>query len=341
MNKHSRLALVLASACALHAAHAQSSVTMYGIIDNAIEYQNGGAGAAVRMMSSGLYATVYGLKGKEDLGGGLYANFQLEQGFSAATGAATVATAAFNRLAWVGLSGPFGEFRFGRQKKPEYQFLNGVMDPIAGKSLASPYGNFEDVAVRANNAIAYFTPNLYGLTTQFMVAMRDQTTKPTNGLELYNVAARYTNGPFVAGLGYEQWGNATGTALQRVLRGSLVYRMGKARFFLAYQQERQSDNTENRRIYQLSAIYMFNPFNSLTLLYGYAQDRTGAANNAQQVGAMYQYYLSKRTLLYAAVAVIQNKNQAAYTLNGTQYDGIPVAPGSYARGVIVGMAHKF
>jgi len=293
------------------------------------------------MSSSGLFATVYGLVGHEDVGNGIHVNFQLEDGFSGATGASTVGTAAFNRLAWVGLSGPFGAFRIGRQKKPEYQYLDGVLDPTAGKTFASPVSVFQDVAVRANNAITYFAPDFYGVTAQFMVAMRDQTTKPSNGLELYNAVARYTKGPFVGAVGYEQWGNATGTALQRVFRVAGAYKVGQARLYLAYLAEHQSDNSENRRIYEVSGSYMFNAANMLSVMYGYLSDQTGQGNNGQEIGAIYEYFLSKRTILYAAAAFVQNRNQGEYTLNGTQYYGVAVAPGSNVRGVILGIAHKF
>lgn len=341
MKKLVCLAGVAASACMLNSAYAQSSVTLYGVIDNGIEYQNGGAGGAARAVSSGLFATVYGLIGHEDIGGGVHVNFQLEQGFSGVTGAATDPTAAFNRLAWIGVSGRFGELRFGRQKKPQYLFLNGEVDPTAVKSFASPINNFTDASVRASNAIAYFLPTVYGLSVQGMVSLRDQTTSPSNGLRFYNVVARYVNGPFHLAAGYESSANTTGTSVQKIFRAATSYRVGAARFYLAYQTERQSDHTEKRDLYEASATYLFSPFNRFSVMYGYAHDRTGHGNNAQQIGLIYEYYLSKATVLYTAAGLIQNRNQAQYTLDGTQYSGIAVEPGAYARGVIVGMTHKF
>lgn len=320
---------------------AQSSVTLYGVIDNGIEFQNGGNGSVVRAESSGFFATVYGLKGVEDIGGGNHVNFQLEQGFSGVTGAATVATAAFNRLAWLGMSGSWGEFRIGRQKKPEYLYMNSQMDPTGVKSIASPIENFQSVSVRANNALTYFTPTAYGLNAQFMVAMRDSTTKPSNGLELYNAVARYVRGPLLTMIGYERWTNAAGTSLQKVLRAVTSYRVGRARYYLAYQSERQSNGSDKVDIYQASGSYAFSPASQLAVMYGYAHDRTGNGRNAQQIGVLYAYSLSKRTLLYTAGGLIDNHGNAAYSLDGTQYDGIPVVPGAYAKGIIVGMTHKF
>ncbi|MEX3948772.1 porin [Paraburkholderia sp. EG287B] len=341
MKKVWMLASGIASACLFTTAHAQSSVTLYGVIDNAIEYQNGGNGAVVRATSGGLFASRYGLKGSEDIGGGLHVNFQLEQGFSAMTGAAANAAEAFNRQAWVGLSGGFGEVRFGLQNTPQYIFLNRELDPVAVMSMGSPMLNFNSLTIRVNNAISYFTPTVYGLSAQFMVAMRDATTKPSNGLQFYNAAARYENGPFRIAAGYEQADNATGTSTLKVFNAGASVGVGPARFYLAYHTERQTDNSIKRDVYEGSGSWNFSPADQLALMYGYVHDRTGKGNNAQQIGMTYEHYLSKRTTLYASAGFINNRNQASFTLNGTAYGGVTVAPGSNTRGVILGMVHTF
>jgi predicted porin len=332
-----------ASACTCSTALAQvsvtPSVTPYGTIDNAMEYQNGGAGALTRAVSSGLFATVYGFRGSENLGRGLRVNFQLEQGFDATTGTAADTSAAFNRLAWVGLSGPYGELRLGRQKKPEYLFLNNETDPTGVKSIASPMNNFGDDSVRSSNAIAYFAPTIGGFTEQFMVALREETDQPT--LLSYNAVMRYTNGQFRAAAGYERSGKSGSTVEQKVLRTVLSHGVGNARLYLAYQKEERTDHSEKLQIYEVSGSYRFDPVNQLSLLYGYARDRSGKDNDAQQLGLLYEYTLSRRTLLYSSAGLIQNRNGAQYTLDGTQYSGIPGAPGAYVRGMNVGITHKF
>ncbi|HYS62698.1 MAG TPA: porin [Paraburkholderia sp.] len=331
----------VASACAFNGAHAQSSVTLYGVIDNGVEYRNAAAGTVVRAVSGGLFASRYGLKGSEDIGGGLRINFQLEQGFSGVTGAASNSAAAFNRQAWVGVSGDFGEARFGLQNTPQYIFMNPELDPVAVMSIGSPMNNFNSLTVRVNNAISYFTPTVYGLSAQFMVAMRDSTTKPTNGLQFYNAAVRYVSGPFRMAAGYEQAANATGTSILKLFNAGASVGVGSARFYLAYHTERQTDNSVKRDVYEVSGSYSFSPADQLSLMYGYAHDREGQGNNAQQVGLTYAYSLSKRTTLYGSAGFIQNRNQARFTLNGTGYTGLAVAPGADTRGVIVGMVHRF
>ncbi|TDG10544.1 porin [Paraburkholderia guartelaensis] len=341
MNKTLLAAAAVVSSCAFQAVHAQSSVTLYGIVDNGIEYQNDGANHVIRASSGGMFATVYGLIGHEDIGGGIHVNFQLEQGFSAVNGAAQNSADAFNRLAWVGMSGNFGELRFGRQKKPQYLYLDGELDPLAAKSIASPLNDFDDVSVRASNAITYFTPSWHGLTAQFLVSMRDSTTKPTNGIQAYNAVVKYINGPWHLAAGYDQQDNAAGTSVQKVFTAATSLRVDAARFYLVYHTETQSDHSQNEATYSAAASYLFNPANEIAVMYGYLHDRTGKGNNAQQFGLSYEYFLSKSSLIYAAAGLIDNRNEAAYTLNGTEYSGIEVTPGATARGIIIGLTHKF
>ncbi|GLU31975.1 porin [Trinickia caryophylli] len=330
-----------ASACAFHVAHAQSSVTLYGIIDNGIEYRTAASGTVVRAVSGGLFASRYGLKGSEDIGGGLRINFQLEQGFSGVTGAAANSAEAFNRQAWVGISGSFGEARFGLQNTPQYVFMNPELDPVAVQSLGSPMNSFNSLTIRVNNAISYFTPTLYGLSGQFMVAMRDSTTKPANGFQFYNAALRYVNGPLRLAAGYEQAANAAGTSILKIFNAGASVGVGAARLYLAYHNERQTDNSVKRDVYEVSGSYSFTPADQLSLMYGYAHDRLGQGNNAQQIGLTYSYSLSKRTTLYGSAGFLQNRNQARFTLNGTGYTGLAVTPGANTRGVILGMLHRF
>lgn len=99
------------------AAHAQSSVTLYGIVDGGVRYTNNGHGAVTTMnTNSWLSSNRVGVIGHEDLGAGWQANFQLEEGFNEATGALdNTSGILFNRMAYVGVSGPYGALTLGRQ----------------------------------------------------------------------------------------------------------------------------------------------------------------------------------------------------------------------------------
>jgi len=343
MKKITMLAALLMSASVLNVAWAQSSVTLYGVFDNGIAYQDASGKDAVRALPGGLYATRYGFKGSEDIGGALKINFQLEQAFNGMTGAATNPADAFNRQAWVGMSGGLGEVRLGLQNTPQYDILQAAMDPTAVKSMASPMNNFNSLTIRENNAISYFTPTVDGLNAKFMVALRDSTTKPTNGLLFYNVIVQYVNGPFSGAAGYQQADNATGTSTLKVFNAGASIGTGNNRFWLAYHTELQTNTPgdSKRDVYQVSDSYLFTPASQLSVMYGYAHDRTGAGNNAQELGLIYEYLLSKATELYAAGGFIQNRNQADFTLNGTANSGLTVTPGTNTRGVTVGLVHKF
>ncbi|MEX3979914.1 porin [Paraburkholderia sp. EG287A] len=349
---------VLSCACAPYA-FAQSSVTLYGVLDNGFVYQSSSGGnSAVRAVPGGLFSTRYGFKGSEDIGNGLHVNFQLEQAFSGQTGAATDSTKAFNRLAYVGMSGGFGEVRFGLQNSPQYDVLQAAMDPSWVKSIASPMNNFNGLIIRANNAISYYTPTFGGLNGKFMVALRDPATSG-NGIGFYNAVIQYINGPLNVAAGYERGdepavgaggsytlagGAAAGPgAVFTVFNAGASYAIGSNRIWLAYHTENLTNTPKymQHEVYQVSDSYQVSPFALVSLMYGYLHDRTGKGNNAQQLGLLFEYSLSKATELYTAAGFLQNRNQAQYTLSGTAYSGLTVAPGSDTRGIGVGLVHKF
>ena len=357
--------ITLASGAALSCAcaspvFAQSSVTLYGVLDNGLAYQSSsGNNSALKAVPGGLFATRFGFKGSEDIGGGLHVNFQLEQAFSGQTGAATDPTKAFNRLAFVGLSGGFGEVRFGLQNSPQYDVLQAAMDPSWVKSIASPMNNFNALIIRANNGISYYTPTFGGLNAKFMVALRDPANGGANGIGFYNVVVQYINGPLNVAAGYERGdepsvgaggsyalagGAGAGPgAVLNVFNAGASYAIGANRIWLAYHTENLTNTPKYMQhdVYQISDSYQFDPFSLLSLMYGYLHDRTGKGNNAQQLGLLFEYSLSKSTELYTAAGFIQNRNQAAYTLSGTAYSGLALTPGTNTRGIGVGLVHKF
>ena len=112
----SALALALALAGLPTVGHAQSSVTLYGILDAGVTYASNTGGSHVVRFDDGIsYGNRWGLKGTEDLGGGLSAVFALESGFKIGTGRLILGGAQFGRQAYVGLSGRWGTVSFGNQ----------------------------------------------------------------------------------------------------------------------------------------------------------------------------------------------------------------------------------
>ncbi len=109
---------------------AQGSVTLYGLIDTSIEVTNPGSGYVARMDSGAYRGTRFGLHGSEPLGEGNSLVFTLENGFDSASGAFSVPGSLFNRQAWIGAHGAWGELRAGRQYSPLYI-------PFKGSSMRS------------------------------------------------------------------------------------------------------------------------------------------------------------------------------------------------------------
>lgn len=206
--KKSLLALAALTAFA-GVASAQSSVTLFGVVDlNARNVKNGSAGSLKTMSTDGLASTRFGVRGVEDLGGGLRAGFWLEAGFGADTAAGASAGAdasgnrigtgglVFNRRATLSLLGGFGEVRLGRDYTPTF-WNHTIFDPFGTNGVASQTnlitpasgasgsnttrvlgytsnglnsGTSTGTVVRADNSIGYFLPTMGGLYGQVMIA---------------------------------------------------------------------------------------------------------------------------------------------------------------------------
>ena len=137
---------------------AQSNVTIYGIVDAGLVRESGGPTGSVTNLSSGVASgSRIGFKGKEDLGGGLAAVFQIENGFNVDTGAAGQSGVLFGRQAFVGLSGKFGAATLGRQYTPYYKTLRDIGDPFGAVSLAGRAGNLFATNTRTDNLVEYLS----------------------------------------------------------------------------------------------------------------------------------------------------------------------------------------
>jgi predicted porin len=133
--------VALAVLAASGASFAQSSVTAYGILDiwaGTVKTEDGVAGTSLtqtKLDSGGVSHDRWGFKGSEDLGGGLKANFNLEQGFTLDNGAHDAGSTGFNRYAWVGLSGGFGEIKLGKTATA-FDDVNGASDAVFDSALS-------------------------------------------------------------------------------------------------------------------------------------------------------------------------------------------------------------
>ncbi len=197
------LATMGAFACA---AHAQSSVTLYGIIDEGFNINTNAGGSHLYNLSSGvLQGSRWGLRGTEDLGGGLKALFVLENGFDVNSGKLGQGGLMFGRQAYVGLgSNAFGTVTLGRQYDSIVDYVGPleVGDQWGGYIAAHPgdLDNFNN-AYRINNAFKFTSINYAGLTFGGMYSLGGIAGDYSRN-QTWSLGAGYSNGPLVMGVGY-------------------------------------------------------------------------------------------------------------------------------------------
>ncbi|CAG9243214.1 Porin [Paraburkholderia unamae] len=179
----------------LPAAHAQSSVNLYGIVMSGVIWANNVAGGKSTSMAEG--PSRWGLRGSEDLGGGTKALFRLESGFAPSTGQSFQGGRLFGRQAYVGLSGDtWGTVTLGRQ----YDFAAEWLGQTSATSRWNGYfahpgdnDNF-NYQFRVNNAAKYVSPNLHGLELGAMYSFGGVPGSFGNQ-SAFSLGARYESGP--------------------------------------------------------------------------------------------------------------------------------------------------
>ncbi|CAB3761500.1 porin [Paraburkholderia humisilvae] len=223
MNRKTSLSVIsLAMLGAAGAAHAQSSVTLYGTIDTSLTYVNHAQGSAnlwaLGNSSAGnLSGTRWGIKGNEDLGGGLAAIFQLENGFDPSTGKLNQGGRMFGRQAFVGLaSTQYGTVTLGRQYDPLIDLVQGITaDNYFGSAFATA-GDVDnyDNSFRVSNAVKYASPVWSGFQFETMYAFGG-VAGTVGSQQSYAVAAAYNTGPLSLAAGYFYATNSPASAGMR------------------------------------------------------------------------------------------------------------------------------
>lgn len=330
----------LAMLCAVTAASAQSSVQVFGVIDTFAQYTNTGNGYDSAIDSSGLYGTRWGVKGSEDLGHGWNTEFVLEQGFKSDSGAAADPTRVFSRQSWVGIGGAAGQIRLGRQNA--LMFLNeGRLDAFFGASMASGLNNFSTYAVRTDRTVAYFSPALGPVRFQLYYGYGSNGgAKTANGS--YSGAINYDDKKLHLALVYQAVRNGLDTDTQQALYAGGSYEFERFTVYAAYHHAKSTPALIDKDVLSLSTRIHLTAKADLGLGYTRLRDDSARHSDASQLGAMFLYYLSKRTQLYATASYLKNRNVGNYTLNGAAVAGLPLAsPGAAARGVQIGIVHFF
>lgn len=312
---------------------AQSNVTVYGVVDAGFVRESGGPAGSVTNLSSGIASgSRLGFKGKEDLGGGMAANFVIENGFNADTGTAGQSGLLFGRQAFVGLSGNFGAITLGRQYSPYYKTLRDIGDPFGAVSLAGRAGNLMATNTRTDNMIEYVSPAFSGVRADLAY---DAGETPGDSAKNRSIGASlgYTGGPLTMQAAYHRIENATATDAVKntLLAGS--YNFGAVITHLAYAVNKGTGTADSKDLVAGVTV----PLGKGKLLVSGVRhdDRATANRDASQWGVGYLYGISKRTDVYASYASINNRNGAAFKV------GNATDKGSGDKAFDLGIRHSF
>lgn len=302
-------ALVIGSALST-VAHAQTNVTIYGVIDESLAHVSGGnpKGSSTLMASGGNQQSRIGFMGKEDLGGGLSTIFVLENGFSPTTGAqGSPSGSAFSRKAYVGLSSnDYGTAIAGHMYTLSYITMSHLdaMDGVAG----GDDNMFSRGGTRRNDVIQYTTPTVGGfygsVAYSFPQAVQARGSEGLisyeNGAVNLKLLRNDQNGQNVT----------TGPAHNTFLGGSYDFSVVKAFFEAQDNRGAGSDHGAYTKHTDILALGLTAPVGVHGLFggtYTVARDQSGN-NGAKQYAVSYQYFLSKRTRFYTAYVHIVNQS---------------------------------
>jgi predicted porin len=342
-----RTLIAAAAVLAAGTAFAQSSVTLYGRINTSVERQKDSLGNKTVLQDSN---SRWGLRGSEDLGGGLKGLFVLESGFGSDTGLMATIGAIFARESWVGLEGNFGRVRLGNMGQPAAYYAIADYISMHNHDTGTSSDAFIVVPGFKQNNISYNTPSFGGLVIEAQYGLKETVVGGKNSAV---VAANYDKGPLHLGLSYTD--GPLGSTLQGALSGAAgvareakevgaraLYEFGPVTVgaYAIYDKGEDSLGAEAKRMSYRGAVMYTLGASEFHLNVGFADKvkRNGvklADTDALQYTVAYNYNLSKRTKVYAFYTRIENKTAATYTNFGT------VAPGFDPSSIAVGVRHAF
>ncbi|MFM0075454.1 porin [Paraburkholderia sediminicola] len=357
-------------------AFAQTSVTLYGVLDEGINYTNNvGRGHVYELASGYAQGSRWGLKGAEELGGGLKAIFQLENGFDVSSGRLNQGGRMFGRQAFVGLSSePYGTLTFGRQYDSVVDYLaqttaNGNW---AGSLFSHPYDNDNtDNSFRLDNSVKYTSPSISGFQFGGVYSFSNDTGFANN--RAYSVGGQYTYGGLLVAAAYLQAdnpGNGSNGAItandasfiaarMRVFGGGITYTFGPATAGFVYTNSNYLDPTGNGYLgvtplvppgvllnslkyqnFEVNGKYQISPMLFVGAQYVYTMETYDASSGGvkpkiHSFGLMADYNLSKRTDVYIQGEYQQVTGDATYSILDDAFTPGTQSPSSTSKQVVV------
>ena len=342
---------------------AQSQVSVYGIVDQAIDSGNYGAGNVTRLTGSGYNTERLGFKGTEDLGNGMKANFVLELGQRTDTGMLdNTSNQLFQRASTVGLSGGWGSVNFGRQYTPLFS-VQGANDLFYVAGVGSVYSLTNIGQTRMNNSIRYDSADFSGFTFAAGYALGDTgvagsyqeaTLDQKSQGRHTGLNVRYANGPLAAGLGWSsQKANTASAAYSAAsllttkttnLIGSYDFKVVKINAGWQQSKNDASPVSFDMRVWNLGASMPVFGKDLIKFHYVNAHNKLAGSSDAKLLALGYEHPMSKRTTLYGTWAKMTNDSAAAFTLFGAPAvtSNIGGANAGYDPSSLqVGISHKF
>ena len=351
---------------------AQSNVQIYGIVDMGYQYlgSSEASGDATKLRSrsgidSGLQsASRIGFRGTEDLGNGLSAFFNIEQGINADRDS----TPSGNRQAFVGLRGNFGQVSLGRQWAPARQFVSAI-DPFSNDHIGK-MDNFYVTQQRLDNSIIYTTPDFAGFKvglaySQNAIGDEAHTLRgdSRDNNRYWGITPTYSNGPLLVGASYYQIKNDADSAAnpffddvekRRSWDVGAAYDFGVIKAHAMYGQEKFDRDTESDEKIKQWMVGLSAPVSEAgNVMASYTRSKFDSEGGRAGRWALgYTHALSKRTNLYAAVAKVNTNSsgEGFYGVDGlggrdqtsgSGVDEIFLGSATYTSGAQVGIRHRF
>ncbi|GJG95125.1 porin [Cupriavidus pauculus] len=342
-----KIKLAAAAATALFAmgAQAQSSVTLYGVADVGVEYLSRtlSDNSLVRMQSGNGITTGswWGMRGTDDLGGGMKGIFVMESGFNVDNGANT-SDRFFNRQIYLGLQSRYGGLTLGRHQTPVYDFTI-AFDPMAATSQYSIVNIDPGMASRADNSIKY-EGKFGGLTASALYSfgydMNGEVPGNYKRGREYAASLRYTTGPLNVGVVYDLRQPLDDAKVQRA-SVALSYAFGPTKVFGGYRWENVTGLSPlfvRSNLYWVGVGYHATP--ALTLKGSvYYNDFAKYGADPFVFVASAEYAFSKRTSTYLNLGYAYNRTDKG---RGSIANlGSLVVPGDNQFGAMVGVRHRF
>lgn len=345
---------------------AQNNVQVYGVVDSGVEYLSrmAGGGSLTRMptVTAGIMPSRLGLRGNEDLGGGLKAVFVLEMGFALDDGSLMQSGRGFGRQSYVGLQGNWGTLTLGRQ------YAMGLY-ALIGSDLMGPsvYGlgslNAYIPNQRLDNAVVYRgkfgnwdVGALYSAGRDSKAPSNCAGEDSSSACNAYSAMVKYDNTHWGVALAHDRLKGGTGSAFfgqpagltigdgsrddHTYLTGYIMLDKTRLGAGVIHRELKAVGETYRSNQYYIAASHPLNNSVVLDATYTYLDSNRMQAN-AQLLSARVNYLLSKRTKAYALVGHVRNDTAVGYSVSGGT--ATPASPGlgQNQTGLMLGISHTF